>query len=421
MSVLVAGLNYKSTPLELLERFSFDQAELPKALLAARASEHVREAVILSTCNRTEVYAVVDGFHSGVGALRQFLSEFHHVAPDEFGDRLYGLYEEEAVAHLFAVASGIDSMVVGEPQILSQVRRAFRSANEEGAVGSTLSALFRQAIRVGRRARAETGISRSSSTLALAGATLARAELGALDGKTVLIVGAGKMSDLAAVAIAQEGARVLIANRTPSRAHAVASRSGGTAVALADLPTAIADADLVLTSTGASQPLITREMVAMAMEGRERLLVMLDLAVPRDVEPGVAELDHVTLRDMDDLREAVAPDGEQLREVDRVAEIIGTEVPKFLAWQRTHALAPLLEALQTRAEHVRAAELKRAEGLLADLDERERAAVETLTKSMLAKLLHDPVKALKEHAGTAHGEALARALRMLYGLPDDEG
>ena len=421
MSVLVAGLNYKSTPLELLERFAFEATELPKALLAARASEHVREAVILSTCNRTEVYAVVDGFHSGVGALRQFLSEFHHVAPEDFTDRLYGLYEDEAVDHLFAVASGIDSMVVGEPQILSQVRRAFRSADEEGAVGSTLSALFRQAIRVGRRARAETGIARSSSTLAMAGATLARAHLGSLNDRTVLIVGAGKMSDLAAVAIAQEGARVLIANRTPSRAQAVAARAAGTAVAMTELPGALADADLVLASTGSSQPLITRDMVAAAMEGRARPLVILDLAVPRDVEPAAADVDGVTLRDMDDLREAVAPDGDQLLEVDRVKEIIVSEVPRFVSWQRTHALAPLLNALQTRAESIRQSELKRAQGLLADLDEREREAVETVTRSMLAKLLHDPVKTLKDHAGTASGEALARALRMLYGLPDDEG
>ena len=421
MSVLVAGLNYKSTPLDLLERFSFDPAELPKALLAARASEHVREAVILSTCNRTEVYAVVDGFHSGVGALRQFLSEFHHVAPEDFSDRLHGLYEDEAVAHLFEVSSGIDSMVVGEPQILSQVRRAFRTADGEGAVGPTLSALFRQAIRVGRRARAETDIARSASTLAMAGATLARAELGSLDGKTVLIVGAGKMSDLAAIAIAQEGARVLIANRTPSRAHVVAERAGGTAVAMADLQAALAEADLVLSSTGASHPLITREMVVAAMQGRGRPLVLLDLAVPRDVEPAAADVTGVTLKDMDDLREAVAPDGDQLHEVDRVRSIIGEEVPKFVTWQRTHALAPLLHALRTRAEDVRTTELKRAAGLLADLDEREREAVETLTRSMIAKLLHDPMKALKDQAGTAGGEALARALRMLYALPDDEG
>ena len=421
MSVLVAGLNYKSTPLDLLERFSFDPAELPKALLAARASEHVREAVILSTCNRTEVYAVVDGFHSGVGALRQFLSEFHHVAPEDFSDRLHGLYEDEAVAHLFEVSSGIDSMVVGEPQILSQVRRAFRTADGEGAVGPTLSALFRQAIRVGRRARAETDIARSASTLAMAGATLARAELGSLDGKTVLIVGAGKMSDLAAIAIAQEGARVLIANRTPSRAYVVAERAGGTAVAMADLQAALAEADLVLSSTGASHPLITREMVVAAMQGRGRPLVLLDLAVPRDVEPAAADVTGVTLKDMDDLREAVAPDGDQLHEVDRVRSIIGEEVPKFVTWQRTHALAPLLHALRTRAEDVRTTELKRAAGLLADLDEREREAVETLTRSMIAKLLHDPMKALKDQAGTAGGEALARALRMLYALPDDEG
>jgi glutamyl-tRNA reductase len=284
-----------------------------------------------------------------------------------------------------------------------------------------LSALFRQAIRVGRRARAETGISRSASTLALAGATLARAELGALSGKTVLIVGAGKMSDLAAAAIGEEGARVLVANRTPARAHAVAVRTGGTAVAMTDLDGAIAEADLILASTGASDPVITREMVASGMAARpERPLVVLDLAVPRDVEPGAAEIEGVTLKDMDDLREAVAPDSDQLREVDRVGLIIAEEVPKFLAWQRTHALAPLLKALQSRAEGVREAELKRAASLLADLDERERQAVEVLTRSIISKLLHDPVKVLKEQAGSPSGEALARALRMLYALPDDK-
>jgi glutamyl-tRNA reductase len=320
------------------------------------------------------------------------------------------------------VASGIDSMVIGEPQILSQVRQAFRAAGEEGAVGSTLSALFRQAIRVGRRARSETGIARSASTLAMAGATLARAELGALAERTVLVVGAGKMSDLAAVAIAQEGARVLVANRTASRAHTVATRAGGTAVPIAELEAAIAQSDLVLASTGASHPIITHDMVARAMDARsDRPLVLLDLAVPRDVEAEAAEVPGVTLKDMDDLREAVAPDTEQLREVDDVRRIIAEEVPKFIAWQRTHALAPLLNALQQRAETIRSAELKRAASLLGDLDDRERAALETLTRSMIAKLLHDPVKALKEQAGTAGGEALARALRMLYALPDEEG
>ncbi|MGZ4209753.1 MAG: glutamyl-tRNA reductase, partial [Actinomycetota bacterium] len=320
----------------------------------------------------------------------------------------------------FSVASGIDSMVIGEPQILTQVRRSFRTADEEGTVSSTLSALFRQAIRVGRRARAETDIARSASTLAMAGATLARNELGSLDGRSVLVVGAGKMSDLAAVAIAQEGANVLVANRTASRAHAVAERAGGRAVAMGELGAALAESDLVLASTGASQPLITKEMVATAMAGRARPLILLDLAVPRDVEHDADDVPGVTLKDMDDLREAVAPDVEHLHEVDRVRRIIAEEVPKFLAWQRTHSLAPLLDALQRRVENVRISELKRAASLLADLDDRERAAVETLTRSMLSKLLHDPVKALKEHAGTAQGEVLARALRMLYALPDEQ-
>jgi glutamyl-tRNA reductase len=421
MAVLVAGLSYRRVPLDLLERFSFDQTDLPKALHALRSSEHIREAVILSTCNRTEVYAAVAGFHSGLSSLRQFLSEFHHVPVDEFSDRLYGLYEEQAVVHLFNVASGIDSMVVGEPQILTQVRKAFRTADEEGTVGPTMSALFRQAIRVGRRARAETGISRSAATLAMAGATLARSELDSPDGRTVLIVGAGKMSDLAAGAIAAEGARVLIANRTPTRAAAVAARVGGDAVLMSELGNAIARADLVLTSTGSHDPVITRDMVANAMRARPgRPLVLLDLAVPRNVEPSAGEIEGVRLQDMDDLREAVAPDRDQLGEVERVRTIVADEAPRFAMWQRTHQLAPLIAALQERAETARISELRRAASVLSELNERERAAVETLTRSIVAKLLHDPMKAVKSLAGTAEGEALARALRMLYALPDEE-
>jgi glutamyl-tRNA reductase len=420
VSVLVVGLNFKGAPLELLERFAFEASDLPKALLGARASEHVREAVILSTCNRTEVYAVVSGYHAGLAALRHFLSEFHHVPIEDFADRLYGLYEDEAVEHLFGVASGIDSMVIGEPQILTQVRRAFRTADEEGTVGPMLSALFRQAIRVGRRARAETDVARSSSALALACAAVARRTLGSLDGRTVLVVGAGKMSDLAAMTIAAEGARVLVANRTPARAESIAARIGARAVSMSALDSAIVEADLVLTSTGSPEPVITVDMVTAAMAARAaRPLIVFDLAVPRDVEPGVAAIPGVSLQDMDDLREAVAPDGDQLRQVERVRSIIGEEVPRFAAWQRAHVLAPLLARLQDRAETVRTSEIARAQSLLAGLSEREREAVETMTRSIVAKLLHDPVTTVKKHAGTPDGDALARALRTLYGLPEE--
>jgi glutamyl-tRNA reductase len=421
VSVLVVGLTYRKAPVELLERFAFDQSGLLKGLHQLVSAEHVREGVILSTCNRTEVYALVSGFHAGLAELRRFLAEFHHVPVEEFGAVLDSHYEEDAVSHLFSVASGVDSMVVGEPQILSQVRESFRVAGEEGAAGPVLSALFRQAIRVGRRARSDTGIGRSVKTYAGAGADLAREALGTLDGKTVLVVGAGKMSDVAARRMALEGATVLVANRTTSRAKALADRIGGEELPMTSLDEGLARADLVLSSTGSSEPVITRDLVAEAFSTRaHRPLVLLDLAVPRDVEPSVAEIDGVVVRDLDDLREALAPGPEQLREVGLVRDIIEEEVPRFTRWQRSHHLAPLLESLQARGEQVRDRELKRAMARLTRLSDAEREAVEALARSIVAKLFHGPVTAVKQAAGTADGEALARALRDLFDLPDIE-
>jgi glutamyl-tRNA reductase len=419
VSVLVVGLTHRKAPVELLERFAFDRSALPKALHQLVSAEHVREGVILSTCNRTEVYALVSGFHAGLAELRRFLSEFHHVDADEFTGLLDSRYEEDAVSHLFAVASGIDSMVVGEPQILSQVRESFRVAGEESAAGPVLSALFRQAIRVGRRARSETGIGKTVKTFAGAGADLARDALGALGSKTVLVVGAGKMSDVAARRMAKEGATVLVANRTPSRAKALASRIGGEEIPMTSLADGLHRADLVLTSTGSSVPVITRELVLEAFRERsDRPLVLLDLAVPRDVEPSVDDIEGVIVRDLDDLREALVPGPEQLREVDRVLAIIGDEVPRFTRWQRAHHLAPLLGALQAHGEQVRDRELKRTLARLSRLTDGEREAVEALARSIVAKLFHGPVTTVKQAAGTAEGEALARALRDLFDLPE---
>lgn len=421
MSVLVVGLTYRKAPVELLERFAFDQSGLLKGLHQLVSTEHVREGVILSTCNRTEVYALVSGFHAGLAELRRFLAEFHHVPAEEFAGVLDSHYEEDAVSHLFAVASGVDSMVVGEPQILSQVRESFRVAGEEGAAGAVLSALFRQAIRVGRRARAETGIGKSVKTFAGAGAEFAREALGTLDGKTVLVVGAGKMSDVAARRMALEGATVLVANRTSSRARALAERIGGEELPMTSLDEGLARADLVLCSTGSSEPVITRDLVAEAFATRgDRPLVLLDLAVPRDVEPSVADIDGVVVRDLDDLREALAPGPEQVLEIGRVREIIDEEVPRFTRWQRSHHLAPLLASLQEHGEQVRDRELKRAMSRLSALSDAERDAVEALARSIVAKLFHGPVTAVKQAAGTADGEALARALRDLFDLPDIE-
>jgi glutamyl-tRNA reductase len=310
-------------------------------------------------------------------------------------------------------------MVIGEPQILGQVREAFRVASEEAAAGPVLSALFRQAIRVGRRARTETAIGKTVKTFASAGADLARQALGTLDGKTVLVVGAGKMSDHAARRLVKEGAAVLVANRTAARARALAERIGGSELPITSLDEGLSRADLVLSSTGSAEPIITREIVADAIAARDgRTIVLLDLAVPRDVDPEVRTLQGAVLRDLDDLREALLPDPAQLAEVDSVRDIVSREVPRFSRWQRAHHLAPLLEALLHSGEEARARELKRAATKLAGLSEREREAVEMMTRAIVAKLIHGPVTAVKQKAGTAEGETLARALRELFDLPD---
>jgi glutamyl-tRNA reductase len=419
VSVLVVGLTHRRAPVKLLERFAFDAHSLPKALAQLTSSDHVREGAILSTCNRVEVYGLVTGYHAGLAELRRFLSEFHHVGPEEFSDVLENRYEEEAVEHLFAVAAGIESMVVGEPQILSQVRDAFRIADDEGATGPVLSALFRNAIRTGRKARTETAIGKTVKTFAGAGADLAREALGTLDGKTVLVVGAGKMSDLAARRLVREGATVLVANRTPARAKALAERIGGKEVPITSLAEGLARADLVLSSTGSPEPMITREMVADAIADRSsRVLVILDLAVPRDVDPDVAAIEGVVLRDLDDLRGELQPGPEQLVEVSKVREMIRVEVPTFTRWQRTHHLAPLFEALQARGEDARVREIRRAATRLGDLTVEQREAIDVMTRSLVAKLLNEAVASVKKKAGTAEGESLVRAIRELFDLPD---
>lgn len=417
MSVLVVGLNHHSAPLDLLERVSFDAELRAKALHHAVQLDPVRECVILSTCNRVEIYGLVSGFHAGLASLRGLFGDIHHVSEASFADRTYALYDADAARHLFGVAGGIDSMVLGEPQILAQVREAFRAATDEGAAGPILSALFRHGIKAGRRARAETDIARLGASFATAGAALARREMGTLGGKTVLLLGAGKMTTLSARVMAREGARLLVANRTHAKAEELASRAGGSAVPMRLLVEALAESDLVLASTGSSAPVVTAELVEDAMRDRAgRPLTLLDLALPRDVDPACAGIPGVTVRDLDALRDVLAPTADQLAEVERVREIIAAEVPRFIAWRRSHALAPLIESLLERAEAVRSREIARAGLKLGELSADQRDAVEALTRAIVAKLLHGPLTSVKNAAGTPEAEALARALRDMFGL-----
>ena len=419
MSLVVIGANHRSAPLELLERLSVAAADAPKALGALVSNENVSEAAVLSTCNRIEVYAVAERFHRGFSDIRGFFADASHVLSEDFIDHLYVRYDDEAVAHLFRVAAGIDSAVLGESEILGQVKDAWELARVHDAAGPVLNLVFRHAIEVGKRARSETGIARSITSISQAAVAMATDRLGTLSGRDVLVLGAGEMGEGMAVALSDSGgARITVANRTPGRADDLAARIGGTAIALGELPAALGDVDVMLTSTGAASIILEYADLEHALAARDRRpLLIVDIAVPRDVDPGVADLDGVTLLDMDDLT-AFAESGQRERagEVSRVEKIIGDEVTRFADVRSARELDPLVTALRRRAEAVRRVELDRRRSSLDGLTDEQREAVEALTRGIVAKLLHDPTIAVKDAAGTPKGDRLADSLRDLFGL-----
>lgn len=422
MPILALGVSYRRASVDLLERLAFGEDEYPKAYHHLLGLGGVREAAIISTCNRVEVYAEVTAYHEGFQDLKRFLSESRGVPAEEFADPLYSHYEDDAAEHLFSVAAGIDSMVLGEPQILTQVRQAFLEARDAGACGRALSPLFRSAIKVGRRARAETQIGASPTAFVEAGARLASEHLGGLEGRSLLVVGAGEMSALAVSWLRQQGiGRFRVLNRSPERAEALATPSGGAHGPLDQVEEALAEADLLVCSTGAAGVVVGRGTVERAVaNGRGRLFV-LDLAVPRDVDPAVRLLPGVRVADIDDLREELTePSVGVGKAVPQVREIVEEEVGKYRTQRRAAQLAPLIAALHARGEEIRSAELRRMRSRLSRLTDREWETVEALTRGIVKTLLHDPVVRLKERWGAGVGESHARILDELFGLRSDE-
>ena len=395
---------------------TIDESALPKALADLIGREHVSEAVVLSTCNRIEVYVFAETFHGAFQNVRDFLSETAHVAPEQFGDALYAHYEADAVSHLFSVACGLDSAVLGENEIQGQVKSAWETARLEGTCGSSLNNLFRHAAEVGKRARAETGISRHITSVSQAAVALATERLGSLAGRRLMVLGAGDMGEGMAASLAKsEAAEVVVANRTTGRAEELAQRVGGRAVGLPEMSAELAVVDVLLTSTGASSMILEHCDVAEIMAERaNRPLLIVDVAVPRDVDPAAGDLDGVTLLDMDDLR-AFADRGlrERRAELDRVRGIIDDELNRYLDRSSAREAAPLIAAFRTRAEILRKEELDRhASGL----SPAEREAVEAATRGLVGKLLHEPTVKLKDAAGSPRGDRLAEALRDLFDL-----
>ncbi|MEO5901816.1 MAG: glutamyl-tRNA reductase [Ilumatobacteraceae bacterium] len=418
MSIVVIGVNHRTGPLALLERVAIPAATLPKVVHGLTSRENIREAVVLSTCNRTEVYAVAERFHGAYADIRDFFCELGGLATDQLHPHLYSQHDEGAVTHLFEVAAGLDSAVLGESEILGQVRNAWELARAEGGAKTTLNLLFRTAVEVGKRVRTETAIGRGTASVSHAAVEMAIHRLGSLSGKRVLVVGAGDMGEGIAAALVGAGATdIAVTNRTEERARQLAERISGRVVPFGRLPSAISNADVLLTCTGAGSVLVDIETMIAGRLGASHPLLVVDIAVPRDVAADVTELDGITLLNLDDLRDW-ADRGLQARagEADRVHAIVQEEAEHYAVEATARQAAPLVSQLHQQAEAIRLGELDRFAARLGSFDETQRATVDAITKGIIAKLLHQPSIRLKADAGTPQGERNAAAVRDLFDL-----
>jgi glutamyl-tRNA reductase len=413
MSLLAIGLSHRSTPVDLLERVVIDTDQIAKLLNDLVTSEHVSEALVLATCNRLEVHAEVGKFHGGVQEVSEQLAKHTGVDLVTLTEHLYVHYEDRAVQHLFAVAAGLDSMVVGEQQILGQLRAALNLARGEKTVGRSLGSVVDVALRVGKRAHSETGIDRAGRSLVSVGVGLAEGVVGDLTGKHAVVVGAGSMSALAATELRGRGiGELTIVNRTLAHAERLASQVGGHALVLSSLDDAIREADVVVSCTGSVGTVVSAE----ALSGRAgRRVFVLDLALPRDVDAAAAALPDVTIADLDSLG-AVLEGVTVTADVEAVRRIITDEVGGYLAKQRADRVAPTVVALRARAQQVVDAELSRLITRLPDADETLTRELRTTVERVVDKLLHAPTVRVKELAESPGGDSYAEALRELFAL-----
>jgi glutamyl-tRNA reductase len=418
MSIVVLGVNYHTSPVTLLEKVMISVPAMSEALRALSSHSDIREVVVLSTCNRTEVYAVAERFHGAHADILEFLCETSGLSADDITPHLYSQFDDDAVAHLFEVVAGIDSAVLGETEIVGQVRNAWDFAMKQGTSRSTLNLLFRYALESGKRARTETGISRSTASVAHAAVEMAEEILGTLSGKRVLVVGAGEMGEGVAGALSRAGTEsITVLNRTVSRAEALADKIGARVSDFESLENELSTADVVLACTGAGGVIIDHELLARVRQGVSTPILVVDIALPRDVAASVAELPGVTLRDLDNLSDwAQRGIDKRSSEVGQVRQIIGEEVQRFLLDQTQRQAAPLVAQLREVVESIRTAEMERFDSALAEMTPEQRELVESISHGIINKMLHAPSVRLREAAGTPQGERLSAAVRDLFSL-----
>ncbi|SCL63748.1 glutamyl-tRNA reductase [Micromonospora citrea] len=420
MKLLVVGASYRTAPVATLEQLAVPPADLTRTLDRLVAQPYVTEAVLVSTCNRVEVYAAVSGFHGGLGDICAVLADQAGCQPAALANHLYVHFDAAAVDHVFRVAAGLDSMVVGEAQILGQLRDAYHSATGADTAGRLLHELMQQALRVGKRAHAETGIDRAGQSVVTAALELAAGHLdGDLAGRPALVVGAGAMGSLGVATLSRLGAGPLtVTNRGADRAVRLAEAYGASATPMAELTAALSTVDIVVAATAATEAVLTREVVSRALAGRDPgrgPLVLLDLAVPRDVEAGVAELPGVEVIDIDRMATLLA-DGPAATDAAAVERIVVGEVDAFLTWLRGSDVAPTVAALRGRADDVVTAELRRLAQRRPDLTDDQRAEVARTVHRVVQRLLHQPTVRVRQLAAEPGGDQYAALLRELFDL-----
>jgi glutamyl-tRNA reductase len=419
MGLFVAGLNHRSAPVELREQLAVEEDKLRELIRDVQGTGAAREAVLISTCNRVEVYAVADAPGEARAAVFRRLCQHRGLDHGAVEALLYTHLDDEAVRHVFRVASSLDSMMVGEPQILGQVKDAFALAQACETVGPTLHTLFSQAFAVAKKVRTDTDIARHAVSVSFAAVELAKKIFAGLTGRAVLLVGAGKMSELAARHLVDQGAfPVYVVNRTWARAQELARALAGTAVPFAELDVALGSVDIVVTSTGAPEPVIHRSLVQRVMHGRRgRPLFFIDIAVPRDVEAAVGTLDDVYVYDIDDLKQVVDANlRERAREAQRAEALVDREVAKFAARLRDVEVIPTIVSLRERLESIRTSELRRALARMPDAPPATRDAMEALSSAIVNKIMHAPITKLRESGRAGMGRSWTTLVQELFGL-----
>jgi glutamyl-tRNA reductase len=421
-ALLAIGMSHKTAPLALRERIALPEGRAAHVLREIVRHDEIHEAVAISTCNRTEVYLVVGDAVEAESAALASMSRHASIRPTELLSAIYSLRDDDAVRHLFQVAAGLDSMIVGEAEVQGQVKRAYELALVEGVTGPLSNRLFRDALAAGKRARTETGISRSQTSVSSVAVELARATLGELEHRDVLVIGAGENGELTARALHERGvSTVFVANRRYDRAISLAERFGGTAVRFEDLPARLATADIVVSATSSPHQIVGREELAPLMEQRDgRPLLMIDIAVPRDIDPAVRDLVGVTLYDMDDLQRQVAQNlGSREAEARRARTIVEEEVGRFADWRASLDVIPTIAALRERGDAIVEEVLRENHGRWVALADEDRERVAMLARAVVSRLLHEPTLRLKGASIDGESYVYVQAVRELFGLEPD--